>query len=226
MKKLAVFLSLSLMSLLLASAVFAQGFYENYSDIASIQWWWDSVFGLPAEWMRAPAIIYNFIIPFLAIFAVCLGFLRQLRIFHRVQYVEMILAFCMAFSTLPTRAFVTLVTFTLAWMGMLSYAVFILLFGVGMFWYFITRIRGWSSEAKVGAARVEAAQEITNRYKELKDREDALRQQMVNLSNQAAGNQITAEQYEKSMMQLRGALMDIENQRNNMLQRLKSLENA
>ncbi|MEM7825395.1 MAG: hypothetical protein QW412_00870 [Candidatus Aenigmatarchaeota archaeon] len=73
--------------------------------------------------------------PFLAIFAIILGILRQLEIFHRTPGVEMFIAFSMAFMTLPSKIFITIVSVTLGIAGVLSSLGFILLFILGSLLY-------------------------------------------------------------------------------------------
>ena len=91
MKKFLLFVSI--VFLISVNSVFAQNW-----DISTVTEVATNVFGIPQEWLTAQKLIFNVIIPFLALMAVCLGMLKHLRIFPRAQYVEVLLAFLMAFS--------------------------------------------------------------------------------------------------------------------------------
>jgi uncharacterized protein (UPF0335 family) len=164
MKKTLV-LSFLFSFLLLANLVLAQ--YGQWTDASYIV---TEVLGLPEEWLTSPKIIYNIILPFLAIVAVSLGFLRELRIFRRSPNIEIILAVCMAIATLPTHAFVWFVSASLAWMGAGAYVVFLGLFVVGSGFYLFIRYRGWSGEAGVAKAYVTAVENLDQQLQDIADR--------------------------------------------------------
>jgi len=77
-----------------------------------------------------------------------LGLLRELRIYRRQPNIEYVLAFVIAFSTLPTRIFVSFVALSLGVLGILSYVVFLILFGLGTFLFMRGRISGSIDERK------------------------------------------------------------------------------
>jgi len=176
MRKLVHILAFFLTILFLITPVYAQWEYD-------INWLWTELFGLPEEWMQVPAIIYNFIIPFIAIFVICLGFLRVIRIFENVPNVEYVLAFCMAFSTLPVHAFVTIVSWTLGIMGGLSYVVFFILFILGLFFYLITRYKLW----RVGTGEVDVRKAYIQATKDLLSQASHIRQQRASLNTRKRG---------------------------------------
>ena len=139
MKKFLLFVSI--VFLISVHSVFAQNFdISTITDVAT------NVFGIPSEWLTVQKLIFNVIIPFLALMAVCLGMLKQLRIFPRAREVEFLLAFLMAFSTLPLKWFVTFVTWSLGAMGVWAYIIFFVLFMFGSLLFGITRGRGYVGE--------------------------------------------------------------------------------
>jgi len=209
-------------SLFLVRSASAQIWGWEWYDVS---WWWTVVFGLSEEWMAFPSIIYNFIIPFIAIFAVCLGFLRQIRIFYRAPNIEIALAFCMAFGTLPSHAFVTIVGWTLGIMGGYAYVVFILLFLFGVGWYFVIRMRGWSAEAEA-AHRIDAAKDIRDQISRETDKVNALRAKMGTTTDKLRRGEIDRYTYEIIMTQLRATLIEAEERKNTIMERLKGLERA
>jgi low affinity Fe/Cu permease len=88
--------------------------------------------GLPREWGYIPAIIYLFILPFTAIFALFWAFLDTLGIIPQAN-VKRILALIVAFMTIPMGYFVKMVWVLFAFMGMWSVVVFAAIFILGIF---------------------------------------------------------------------------------------------
>jgi hypothetical protein len=90
--------------------------------------------GLPKEWMYVPAIIYLFILPFAAIYALVWAFLQSLVIFNNVpSSVNRVLAFIVAFLTIPFGWFVKLVWVLFSFMGAWSVVIFVATFVIGVF---------------------------------------------------------------------------------------------
>jgi hypothetical protein len=90
--------------------------------------------GLPEEWMYVPAIIYLFILPFAAIYTLVWAFLQSLGIFTNVpSSVNRILAFIVAFLTIPFGWFVKLVWVLFSFMGAWSVVIFVATFVIGVF---------------------------------------------------------------------------------------------
>ncbi|MEM5882749.1 MAG: hypothetical protein QXQ77_00715 [Candidatus Aenigmatarchaeota archaeon] len=116
----------------------------NVSYFWSVEYFWKEVFGLPEEWMPTQNIrnfIFNFMVPFLALYAIILGILRQLRIFWRTPAIEIVVAFAFAFSTLPSKAFITYVYLTMALGTVIAYTIFLILFIGGWWLYSLTYLR-------------------------------------------------------------------------------------
>jgi len=100
-------------------------------DLYSVEYLWEEVFGLPAEWMIPRNFIFNFMVPFLALFAVCLGMIRAIGMFRRSPNIEVVLAFSMAFLTLPSKWFIWFVAGSLAFAGGYAYILFLIMFFIG-----------------------------------------------------------------------------------------------
>ena len=92
--------------------------------------------GLPSEWAYVPAIIYLFILPFAAIYALVWAFLTTLEIFVGPQStkVNRLLAFIITFLTIPVGAFTRMVWVLFSFMGAWSVAIFAIMFIVGIFY--------------------------------------------------------------------------------------------
>ena len=169
MKKFLIFVSI--LFLISVNSVFAQNI-QTITDIAT------NVFGIPQEWLTVQKIIFNVIIPFIAIMAVSLGMLKQLRIFPRSTNIEILLAFVMAFSTLPTKAFVVFVGWSLAAMGIWAYIIFFLLFIVGSTIFGFMRGKGYVAEYK---ASVDVYNTIQKELQDVRDRRVDLNKHLITM---------------------------------------------
>jgi hypothetical protein len=89
--------------------------------------------GLPREWGYVPAIIYLFILPFAAIYALVWAFLITLEIFPQ-RNVNRILALIIAFMTIPMGWFTKIVWVLFSFMGVWSLLLFVATFIVGIFY--------------------------------------------------------------------------------------------
>jgi hypothetical protein len=132
--------------------------------------------GLPEEWMYMPAIIYLFILPFAAIYTLVWAFLQSLGIFTNVpSSVNRILAFVVAFLTIPFGWFVKLVWVLFSFMGAWSVVIFVATFVIGVFF------RGF------GVARkeyVQALKTYENVGKELQSKLNELQKRVDELSSE------------------------------------------
>jgi len=132
--------------------------------------------GLPEEWMYVPAIIYLFILPFAAIYTLVWAFLQSLGIFTNVpSSVNRILAFIVAFLTIPFGWFVKLVWVLFSFMGAWSVVIFVATFVIGVFF------RGF------GVARkeyVQALKTYENVGKELQSKLNELQKRVDELSSE------------------------------------------
>jgi len=88
--------------------------------------------GLPREWGYVPAIIYLFILPFAAIYALVWSFLTTLAIIPQSN-VNKLLALIIAFLTIPMGWFVKMVWSLFSFMGAWSVAIFAATFVAGIF---------------------------------------------------------------------------------------------
>jgi hypothetical protein len=100
-----------------------------------------TMLGLPQEWMYVPAIIYLFILPFAAIYTLVWAFLQSLGIFTNVpSSVNRVLAFIIAFITIPIGWFIKLVWILFSFIGAWSVVIFAATFIVGIFFRGITTV--------------------------------------------------------------------------------------
>jgi hypothetical protein len=210
----------------LASSAHAQfwGVGGTGAEWFDVEWWWTSVFGLEEDWMKAPAIIYNFIIPFIAIFAISLGIIKQLRIFHRNPNIEAVIAFTMAFSTLPSHAFVTLVSWSLAAMGGYAYIAFLALFFIGTTFAFLIKWRGWSGEYAAAGAYVRSLQGMQEQISEIQDQRTTINQSKSNLIERMESGSITQAAYTKRINQLDKQIAELDKEEARMSSRLRTLK--
>lgn len=88
--------------------------------------------GLEESWLILPDLIWKFIVPFLAIWMICLGFLKQLGIFEKApEFIGYVISLCMALATLPSHIFVVFVSFILGLSGVWATILFFCMFIVG-----------------------------------------------------------------------------------------------
>lgn len=168
MGKTVEFICLLLSLLIFVNAVLAQT--VEWGDFFSVDYLWTDVFGLSSDWLQPKLFLFNFLVPFVAIFAVCLGLLRALRIFERTPNIEMVLAFAMAFMTLPSHIFIAFVNITLGLGGMWSYGIFILLFLVGTGYYVFYRFRMWGTMADTASSLKQARDSISDNLSQIGSR--------------------------------------------------------
>jgi hypothetical protein len=146
--------------------------------------------GLPQEWMYVPAIIYLFILPFAAIYTLVWAFLQSLGIFANVSSsVNRILAFIIAFLTIPFGLFVKFVWILFVFMGGWSVVIFAATFILGVFY------RG---------AGIALKQQVEYR-KHLKKEKDALKAEIAALE-EAFKSGMANKMKEEAARALRGVL--------------------
>lgn len=102
-----------------------------------------SLLGLPDDWLYFPAIFYLFIVPFVGIFAIVFGFLREINIFRTATNLNWVIALMIAISIIPLGVFVRIVNVLFATMGIYSTFIFAALFFLGVIYVFIQRVTGW-----------------------------------------------------------------------------------
>jgi hypothetical protein len=137
--------------------------------------------GLPDEWMYLPAIIYLFILPFAAIYTLVWAFLQTIGIFNTLpnqSQISRILAFIIAFLTIPVGWFVKIVWALFAFMGGFSVIIFAATFVLGIFF------RGFGVTLKEYTLAVSRAaslyEELSIKIHELKDRAESLPPSEIN----------------------------------------------
>ena len=90
-----------------------------------------------------PNFLWKLLLPFIAIWAIVLGFLRQIRIFNKSEKLEIIISFTMAFLTLPSRIFVGFVGFFAGLSAAVAVTIYFSMFIIGVAFY---SVRFWRRE--------------------------------------------------------------------------------
>jgi hypothetical protein len=94
-----------------------------------------TMLGLPQEWMYVPAIIYFFILPFAAVFALVYAFLASLNIFTNVSAnVNRLLAFIITLMTIPSGILARMTMVMFVFLGVWTLGVFVVTFVAGVFY--------------------------------------------------------------------------------------------
>lgn len=154
-----------LSSLFLTSAAFAQQSFDlqrylgsNFNVDALAQFLFP---GLPAEWLRVPQVIWYVILPFIAVFTVIYGLLRELRIFrYAPNKVNIVLAFAMAMLLLPSGVLTFVVVNLYAFGAAFGAIAFFVVFMIGIvFWGLATSWRMWG-EVDIARAYAKSAQNL------------------------------------------------------------------
>jgi len=100
--------------------------------------------GFPTGWLRPDTFIWYAFLPLLGVTMVVYGFLTVINIFGRNRPgFYFLLAFLIAFSTIPMGLFVVFVSVIFAFIGTWSIIIFALMFGIGIVYYFVARTRSW-----------------------------------------------------------------------------------
>jgi len=132
--------------------VFAQAIIGDYS----FDYVWNTIFvgifGLDPSWTQPKLFLFNFLLPFIALFAIILGTIRNIRIFPRSPTIEVAIAFIMAFMTLPSKGFILFVNVTLGIAGGFAYILFLGMFFFGSFFFAIGFGHRTLGEAGIWAA--------------------------------------------------------------------------
>jgi predicted membrane channel-forming protein YqfA (hemolysin III family) len=123
--------------------IFLASFSSIVAAQSTFQWpaVWDvsniaTLLDIPSDTLQSPSnFIFLLLVPFIAVWAICLGFLKQLRIFPRTPSIEIIISFCMAFATLPSGILNYFVSYLLAAAGGWATIMFFVMFFVGVTFY-------------------------------------------------------------------------------------------
>ena len=115
-------------------------------------------FGIPLEWLYMPAIFYLFVIPFLGLLAIVEGFLDPLKDIWG-NWIHLI-AFAIAFLSIPTGIFGRIVGAMFAAMGIYSVFAFGFLFFFAVIYTVIKTLRagGFTSSETYKELEVELEQ--------------------------------------------------------------------
>jgi hypothetical protein len=136
MKKNSIIIFVLVFFVIFSPIVFAQNFQFN-----PLNWNIQSIADLlqiPQDAFKSPGnFIFLLLVPFIAVWAITLGFLKQLRIFPRSPSIETIIAFTMAFATLPSGILTYFVSYALAAAGGYATIMFFVMFFVGVTLYTI-----------------------------------------------------------------------------------------
>jgi len=150
---------LSLINLVTAQAYW----FPSQSDV---QYLIGDLLKLPKESLQGSNFLFYVLIPFIAIWAIVLGFLRTLRIFPNQRNIELIISFCMAFATLPTGLFTSFVNLLLGFSGVWATGAFFVMFIAGVFLY----ARGWTGSLWQEKGTENRIRQIEQKIKELDEK--------------------------------------------------------
>jgi len=143
------------------------------------QWIGVNWFGISPAVYNWSMLLYFGIIPFLAIWIIVYAFLKELRIFRRSRNLNGLLAFLIAFMTVPTNVLFWVVNFLFILMGYWSVLMFALLFGVGAYLYMIRRKAQWVSSATIDEAEAAVLKSTTNEIKMILQQKKELTEEML-----------------------------------------------
>ncbi|MCD6226352.1 MAG: hypothetical protein J7J93_00965 [Candidatus Aenigmarchaeota archaeon] len=124
------FITLSIVYLSLINSVYASWYHSFWSTK-----YLANLFGLESSWLVMPDFLWKLLMPFIAIWAIVLGFLKQIKILPESEKLEIIISFTMAFLTLPSRIFVVFVGFFAGLSAALAVTVYFCMFIVGVVFY-------------------------------------------------------------------------------------------
>jgi hypothetical protein len=207
MKKQIQLFSLLLTFFLLVSFVKAQ---DQTNQLLDFNYFWREVLGLPEEWAPTQNLsnfIFNFMVPFLALYTILLALLKQLRLFWRSNAAQWVIAFAMAFMTLPSRVFVTFVQVTLALAGMWGYLMFLAMFFIGSYFYSLFFVRRWGRKADIYKAYRNTIRRLSNEEAMLMKEEKTLIDELSTVKDQKEIDRIR-----KRLTEVREQLAKVRNQ--------------
>lgn len=164
--------------------------------------------GMPTSMFDTlPEFLFHFLLPFLLIWFICLGFMKQLRIFTRApNWIDWFISFSMAALTVyPTGAFLWIVTHVAGLAGAYATTIYFIMFFVGIFLYAVR----W------GAPQMGIHRFIVDLEKE----EKAIRAELNDLRQKysSPGNSMTDQQYLTKRTVLNKRLEKIQEKRRAML---------
>jgi len=101
--------------------------------------------GLPPEWLRVPQVFWYVILPFITVFTVVYGLMKELRIFrHVTNKIYVVLAFCFSMLLLPSGVLTYIVVNLYAFGAAFAAITFGVVFMLGVvLWGLATSWRWW-----------------------------------------------------------------------------------
>jgi len=122
--------------------------------------------GIPADWLRVPQVLWYIIVPFITVFTVIYGMMRELRIFrHNTNKVYVVLSFCFAMLLLPSGILTSIVIYLYAFGAAFAAIVFGVVFMLGVVLWGVASGWRWVGDVNVERAY---ARNANNLYKDLK----------------------------------------------------------
>lgn len=110
------------------------------------------IMGFPSQWIEEPPEILKYIvIPIIGLLAICLGFIKNIRIFNRYPKIEATIGICMALALLLSGVWGKVTYWTFFALGVWAFVLFIGLFILGSLFY--TLAAGGALWHGVGAAK-------------------------------------------------------------------------
>jgi len=164
--------------------------------------------GMPASMFDTlPEFLFQFLIPFLLIWFICLGFMKQLRIFTRApNWIDWFISFSMAALTVyPTGIFLKIVTFFAGLSGTIATLAYFGMFILGVIAYTIK----WSSP-QLGSVRY--LNDLQRDEKELRRKMDDARNKYAKKKNPSQSDE---QRYLTHINTYRKQITDIQNKRKN-----------
>jgi len=156
--------------------------------------------GFPRGWLSTEKFIWYSILPLLGIWLIIYGFLDRIKIFKGA--ISALLAFVMAFSTIPLGFFVILVATLFSIMGTYAVFMFVALFVIGLIFFFRARLRGW----KAGSIEKELydadIQQIGDERKAWEEEREQLKKQLEELPEKVRKAEMTAAIAERARSEL------------------------
>lgn len=181
---------------LLVTPAFAQ---LELGDWWSFDYFWSEALGLPGEWAPTESVrnfIFNFLVPFIALYAILLGIIRALGMFRTTPSIELIIAFAMAFMTLPSKIFIAFVSFTLGLAGIWGYIVFLAMFLGGSYFYGVGFLRKHKTQADI---YVTYSKEVNT----LREERKSLYEKITKLEKEISSEDLSLEQIQDRMKKIK-----------------------
>jgi len=146
--------------------------------------------GFPRGWLSTEKFIWYSILPLLGIWLIVYGFLDRIKIFKGA--ISALLAFVMAFSTIPLGFFVILVATLFSIMGTYAVFMFVALFIIGLIFFFRARLRGWKAGSIEKELYDTEIQEIEDKRKAWEEERDSLKKEIDKLTEEVRKGKLDA----------------------------------